>query len=43
MSDGSVLIDGHAANIATHVASGVAALLIGLIPLFSRKGGPLHR
>lgn len=30
-------------NILTHVATGATALLIGLIPLFSRKGGPLHR
>ncbi|MGO4409522.1 MULTISPECIES: hypothetical protein [unclassified Brevundimonas] len=37
------MIDAHTLNILTHVATGALALLIGLIPLFSRKGGPLHR
>ncbi len=25
-----------------HIATGVTALLVGLIPMFSKKGGPLH-
>jgi len=37
------MIDAHTLNILTHVATGATALVIGLIPLFSRKGGPLHR
>lgn len=37
------MIDAHMLNILTHVATGALALLIGLIPLFSRKGGPMHR
>ncbi len=37
------MIDAHSLNILTHVATGALALGIGLIPLFSRKGGPLHR
>lgn len=37
------MIDPHSLNVATHVATGGLALLIGLAPLFSRKGGPLHR
>lgn len=37
------MVDPHALNIMTHVATGALALLLGLIPLFSRKGGPLHR
>jgi len=37
------MIDAHALNILTHVATGGLALLIGLLPLFSRKGVPLHR
>jgi len=37
------MTDAHMLNIAAHVSTGALALLIGLIPLFSRKGGPLHR
>src|SRR5690606_25482250 len=37
------MIDAHMLNILTHVATGALALLIGLIPLFSRKGGPMRR
>lgn len=37
------MVDAHTLNILTHVATGGLALLIGLIPLFSRKGGRLHR
>lgn len=37
------MIDAHTLNILTHVVTGALALLVGLIPLFSRKGGPLHR
>jgi hypothetical protein len=33
----------HHLNILTHVAAGTLALLIGLFPLLSRKGGPVHR
>lgn len=37
------MVDPHTLNILTHVATGALALLIGLIPLFSRKGERLHR
>lgn len=37
------MIDAHTLNVFAHVGTGTLALLIGLIPLFSRKGGPLHR
>lgn len=37
------MADPHQINIWTHVAAGALALGIGLVPLFSRKGGPLHR
>jgi len=37
------MTDPHSINILAHVATGGLALLIGLVPLFSRKGGPLHR
>lgn len=37
------MVDAHLLNILSHVVTGVLALLIGLIPLFSRKGGRLHR
>lgn len=37
------MTDAHQLNIIAHVATGALALLVGLIPLFSRKGGPLHR
>lgn len=37
------MIDAHTLNIFFHVMTGALALLIGLIPLLSRKGGPLHR
>jgi hypothetical protein len=37
------MTDGHALNVAAHVATGAAALLVGLIPLFSRKGSWIHR
>ena len=33
----------HALNVWSHIGTGALALLIGLVPLFSRKGGPLHR
>ncbi|AQR62098.1 hypothetical protein BZG35_10920 [Brevundimonas sp. LM2] len=36
-------MDAHQLNVASHVGTGALALLIGLVPLFSRKGGPLHR
>jgi uncharacterized membrane protein len=37
------MINPHTLNIAAHVATGLLALLVGLIPLFSRKGGLMHR
>lgn len=33
----------HSANIAVHVLTGTLALLVGLVPIFSAKGGTLHR
>lgn len=36
-------MDAHTLNVLSHVATGTLALLIGLVPMFSRKGGPLHR
>lgn len=36
-------MDFHQLNIISHVTAGSAALLVGLIALFSRKGGWLHR
>jgi uncharacterized membrane protein YjfL (UPF0719 family) len=35
--------DFHSLNIALHIGAGVLALVFGLIPLLSRKGGHLHR
>ena len=35
--------DPHQINVWTHIAAGAVALAVGLVPLFSRKGGPLHR
>lgn len=37
------MADPHQINIVTHVAAGALALGVGLVPMFSRKGGPLHR
>jgi uncharacterized membrane protein SirB2 len=37
------MTDAHLLNILAHVSTGALALIIGLVPLFSRKGGPLHR
>jgi hypothetical protein len=37
------MTDAHSLNVFAHIGTGALALLIGLIPLFSRKGGPLHR
>lgn len=36
-------MDPHHLNVWSHIGTGALALLIGLVPLFSRKGGPLHR
>jgi len=36
-------MDAHQLNVASHIGTGALALLVGLVPLFSRKGGPLHR
>lgn len=36
-------MDLHYANIATHGGAGGSALAIGVFPLWSRKGGWLHR
>lgn len=33
----------HHLNTLSHVSAGVLALVLGLLPLLSRKGGPLHR
>ncbi len=33
----------HAFNIALHVAAGATALLIGIVPILSSKGGKIHR
>jgi hypothetical protein len=33
----------HHLNTLSHVSAGVLALLLGLLPLLSRKGSPLHR
>ena len=37
------MADPHQINVWTHIAAGAVALAVGLVPLFSRKGGPLHR
>lgn len=37
------MMSAHALNVIAHVGAGALALLLGLVPLFSRKGGPLHR
>ena len=36
-------MDLHTVNIATHVGAGASALGLGVLALFSRKGGRLHR
>lgn len=33
----------HSTNIAVHVVTGTLALLVGLVPIFSAKGGAFHR
>lgn len=33
----------HALNVWVHVAAGAAALLVGVVPLLTLKGGPSHR
>lgn len=37
------MIDFHATNIVVHVTAGIVALLLGVVPLVTRKGGPTHR
>ncbi len=37
------MLDPHSLNVWTHIAAGVLALLVGLGPLMSKKGGKLHR
>lgn len=37
------MVDAHEVNIGVHVVTGVLALLLGVVPLLSRKGGVLHR
>lgn len=33
----------HALNVAVHITAGALGLLIGIAPMVSKKGGPLHR
>ncbi len=37
------MTDAHHFNVMTHVAAGALAIVVGLVPLLSRKGGALHR
>jgi len=37
------VIDLHALNVVVHVAAGVVALIVGVVPLVARKGGIPHR
>lgn len=37
------MIDPHSLNVWTHVGAGALALMVGVLPLFSAKGGRLHR
>ena len=37
------MLEAHFINVALHIAAGALALAVGLVPLFSRKGGRLHR
>ena len=37
------MIDAHHYNVLAHVSAGGLALFVGAVPLFTRKGGPLHR
>lgn len=36
-------MNAHDINVAVHVSTGCGALLFGLVPLVSRKGGTIHR
>lgn len=35
--------DWHALNVAVHVTAGALGLFLGIVPMVSEKGGPLHR
>lgn len=37
------MIDLHAVNVVIHVTAGIVALLFGIVPLVTRKGGLTHR